>query len=143
MKENLLDVLMYLFENYLDDETEIQPDRDLLRIELEEAGFDRGEVNKAFSWLEGLAADPATGLQHHATSSIRVFNSEELLRIEAERADFTAIRDVAVYRLAAKGASYSTIGRVVGLTKERGAQLVRRANAVHGSAVQHVAKLKR
>jgi Smg protein len=88
MKENLLDVLMYLFENYLDDETEIQPDRELLRIELEEAGFDRGEVNKAFNWLEGLAADPATGLQRHATSSIRVFASEELLRIDTESRGF-------------------------------------------------------
>lgn len=79
---------MYLFENYLDDETEIQPDRDLLRIELEEAGFERGEVNKAFNWLEGLAADPANGLQRHATSSIRVFNSDELLRIDTESRGF-------------------------------------------------------
>ena len=88
MKENLLDVLMYLFENYLDDETEVQPDKELLRIELEEAGFDRGEVNKAFGWLEGLAADPARGMQRHATSSIRVFNTDELLRIDTESRGF-------------------------------------------------------
>ncbi|HKK14211.1 MAG TPA: DUF494 family protein, partial [Gammaproteobacteria bacterium] len=31
MKENVLDVLMYLFENYyLDDETEFDPDRESL-----------------------------------------------------------------------------------------------------------------
>ena len=88
MKENLLDVLMYLFENYLDDEAEVQPDRELLRIELEEAGFDRGEVTKAFNWLEGLAADPATGLQRHAPSSIRVFNGDELVRIDTESRGF-------------------------------------------------------
>ncbi len=88
MKENLLDVLMYLFENYLDDEAEIQPDRELLRIELEEAGFDRGEVNKAFQWLEGLAGDPATGLRRHAEGSIRVYHPDELLRIDTESRGF-------------------------------------------------------
>lgn len=87
MKENLLDVLMYLFENYLDDETEVQPDREVLRVELEEAGFDRGEVAKAFDWLEGLAADSG-GLKRHASSSIRVFNSEELVRIDTESRGF-------------------------------------------------------
>lgn len=79
---------MYLFENYLDDEAEIQPDRELLRIELEEAGFDRGEVTKAFAWLEGLAGDPAKGLQRHATSSIRVYHPDELLRIDTESRGF-------------------------------------------------------
>lgn len=88
MNENLLDVLMYLFENYLDDDTEIQPDREVLRIELEEAGFERDNVIRAFEWLEGLAADPARGLQQHASSSIRVFNADELLRIDTESRGF-------------------------------------------------------
>lgn len=88
MKENLLDVLMYLFENYLDDETEVQPDRELLRIELEAAGFEKEDVTKAFDWLEGLAADPMRGLDRHASSSIRVFSSEELVRIDTESRGF-------------------------------------------------------
>ena len=37
MKENVLDVLMYLFENYFYDETEDQPDRCAV-------GEERGEV---------------------------------------------------------------------------------------------------
>lgn len=84
MKENVLDVLMYLFENYLDDETDVQPDREILRIELEEAGFDRHEVNKAFNWLEGLAADPAHGLKLHAASALRVYSPLEMLRLDTE-----------------------------------------------------------
>ena len=44
MKENVLDVLMYLFENYMDDETEMNPDRESLRVELQEAGFRRNEI---------------------------------------------------------------------------------------------------
>ncbi len=84
MKENVLDVLMYLFDNYLDDDTDIQPDRDTLRIELEEAGFDRHEVSKAFHWLEGLATDPEHNLQLHTESSLRVFSLEETIRLDVE-----------------------------------------------------------
>ncbi|MDX1455828.1 MAG: DUF494 domain-containing protein [Gammaproteobacteria bacterium] len=84
MKENVLDVLMYLFDNYLEDETDPQHDRETLRIELEEAGFDRHEVSKAFRWLEGLGADPSKGLSLHAEQSLRVFSREEMLRLDAE-----------------------------------------------------------
>lgn len=69
--------------------------------------------------------------------------TEELLRLEIERGDFTALRDLAVYRLAADGFSYTRVAAAIGLTKDRAAQLVRRANEVHGTAVQHVAKVKR
>lgn len=55
MKENVLDVLMYLFENYMDSEVVAVPDEELLKVELVEAGFAHAEVNKAFAWLEGLA----------------------------------------------------------------------------------------
>jgi len=54
MKENVLDVLMYLFENYMDEEDEFSPDRDELKLELQEAGFAHAEVDKALSWLDGL-----------------------------------------------------------------------------------------
>lgn len=56
MKENVLDVLLYLFENYMDEGSEFNPDQETLASELTEAGFHRGEINKAFHWLEGLTA---------------------------------------------------------------------------------------
>ena len=46
MKENIFDVLMYLFENYMEDEIEMLPDSDVIRTELLEAGFESCEVNK-------------------------------------------------------------------------------------------------
>ena len=55
MKENVFDVLMYLFENYMDEGTEFQPDQEALTYELTQAGFRRGEIRKAFSWLDGLS----------------------------------------------------------------------------------------
>ena len=41
MKENIFDVLMYLFENYMEDEIEMLPDSDVIRTELLEAGFEQ------------------------------------------------------------------------------------------------------
>ncbi|HSN17506.1 MAG TPA: DUF494 family protein, partial [Gammaproteobacteria bacterium] len=59
MKEHVLDVLMYLFENYLDDDdNETEADRETLTVELEEAGFAKPEINRAFDWLENLARNP-------------------------------------------------------------------------------------
>ncbi|MDX1444028.1 MAG: DUF494 family protein [Gammaproteobacteria bacterium] len=88
MKDTVLDVLMYLFDNYLDDETEIQPDRDILRIELEGAGFDRSEVVKAFDWLEVIATDHSSSLGRHDRSAMRIYHPEELLRLSAESRGF-------------------------------------------------------
>lgn len=83
MKENVLDVLMYLFENYMDDETEMNPDQESLRVELQEAGFRRTEISKAFAWLEGLATESGQGeCQMPARRSVRVFANEEVARLE-------------------------------------------------------------
>ncbi len=56
IKENVFDVLMYLFENYMDEGAEFSPDQETLTSELTQAGFRRGEIHKAFTWLDGLSA---------------------------------------------------------------------------------------
>ena len=56
MKESVLDVLMYLFEHYLDEETEVESDQESLRAELINAGFPDAAVSKALAWLDGLMA---------------------------------------------------------------------------------------
>lgn len=55
MKENVLDVLMYLFETYIDAEEEPEPDQNELRDELSRAGFSDSEIDRALDWLDGLA----------------------------------------------------------------------------------------
>lgn len=82
MRENVLDVLLYLFENYLDDDAETYADRDVLTVELEAAGFPRSEVGKAFDWLEGLAIDEDKVPALAATGAIRVFNDQEMARLD-------------------------------------------------------------
>ncbi len=86
MKENVLDVLMYLFENYMDNEVEHNPDQETLKLELVEAGFTQAEINKAFIWLEGLAAlqeslPPQTVRNNR---SIRIFTEQEAEKLGVE-----------------------------------------------------------
>ena len=48
MKEDIFDVLIYLFENYFDDDQDSFPDSAAITSELLEAGFQQPDVNKAF-----------------------------------------------------------------------------------------------
>ena len=89
MKENMFDVLMYLFEHYyMDEETEFSPDRESLHSELMEAGFPSSDINRAFEWLEDLAE------QHHQIDSpqtenaIRIFSGRECERLDTESRGF-------------------------------------------------------
>jgi Smg protein len=54
MKENVLDVLMYLFETYVDTDEEPEADQNELRDELSRAGFADPEIDRALDWLDGL-----------------------------------------------------------------------------------------
>ncbi|NOY73243.1 MAG: DUF494 domain-containing protein [Gammaproteobacteria bacterium] len=85
MKENIIDVLMYLFEHYMDSELEVVSDHELLKSELIAAGFTHNEVDKAFAWLDGLAylKDHPEGqiVTHH---SIRIFTEQENQKLSLE-----------------------------------------------------------
>lgn len=84
MKENVFDVLMYLFENYFYNEEEPDPDRDSLESELFEVGFTQKEIRKAFDWLDGLADTrnlPADGIR---TGSIRLYTDQEMTKLDRE-----------------------------------------------------------
>ena len=54
MKETVLDVLMYLFESFVDSEDEPEPNRNEIRDELERAGFGDRAIDRALEWLDGL-----------------------------------------------------------------------------------------
>jgi len=84
MKENVLDVLMYLFETYIDTEEEPEPDQNELRDELARAGFGDSEIDRALDWLDGLtdnhdvlSYDPQTS---HGT---RIYNDVEQQRLDS------------------------------------------------------------
>ncbi len=83
MKENIFDVLMYLFENYMDDDSEMPPDSDIVKTELLQAGFEHTDVNRAFNWLESLTIE-ASDIQLQAANSFRIFSSYETARLDVE-----------------------------------------------------------
>lgn len=89
MKENVLDVLMYLFENYIYDEPEQQPDRESLEENLHQAGFTNGEIDKAFAWLDGLAEQRyQPEFQMRTDGPTRVFTDSEISRLDTSCRDF-------------------------------------------------------
>ena len=82
MKDSVLDILIYLFENYLDGEEQRQPDRALLQEELERAGFEQPDVQRALQWLDGFpAAADATVATARAT---RIFSGQEQSRLDTD-----------------------------------------------------------
>ena len=56
MYENMVDVLIYLYENYMDGESQPPTDQSDLEDELSQAGFTSAEIQKALRWLDELAA---------------------------------------------------------------------------------------
>lgn len=90
MKENVLDVLMYLFENYMDEGPEFNPDQDVLMAELSQAGFPRGEINKAFSWLEDLSTlrEQGAPVTSSESNAIRVYSREEAEKLSVAARGF-------------------------------------------------------
>ena len=87
MKEDVLDVLMYLFEHCVDSGSDFMPDIDAMRDHLGYAGFQHGDIDKAFNWLEGLyearenTVHPATNTPNHST---RIFTHQECERLDTE-----------------------------------------------------------
>lgn len=80
IKESVLDVLMYLYENYIEHEFSDTANRDALRAELLGAGFPDEEVEHAFAWLSDLA-ERRDNLVNPAAGSIRLFAPPERARI--------------------------------------------------------------
>jgi Smg protein len=91
VKENVLEVLMYLFENYMDDDPEFNTDQETLAARLREAGFRRGEINKAFTWLEDLSSmceETETGAEGGKPLSLRHFAPEESEKLDTAAKGF-------------------------------------------------------
>jgi Smg protein len=86
VKENMLDILLYLLENFTEnEEMQADDDQELLEVELMEVGFSSSEVGKAIDWLDGLAAQqrwrPITNQQR---ASMRIYSSDEEEKLDLE-----------------------------------------------------------
>lgn len=81
MKETALDVLMYLFENYMEGEFSDLENQETLRTELTAAGFADEEVSHAFQWLDGLVEQRQQPLNLGAGNPLRIYAPNEVQRL--------------------------------------------------------------
>jgi Smg protein len=86
----MFEVLMFIFENYMDSNVSLKADNQTIIVELENVGFTRYEIDRAFDWLDGLSrfqvsVDPVPML---ASRSIRHFTTEETEQLGVEGKGF-------------------------------------------------------
>ena len=86
MNENIIDVLIYIYETYMDGENQLPSDQVLIEEHLLKVGFHEGEINKAFDWLDELAW--RQGSLHEngdfSQASMRLYSDDEVQRIDME-----------------------------------------------------------
>ena len=91
MKETILDVLMFMFQSYIEDGNDSEIDRNFLHKNLSMAGFADKNIEKAFDWLERLPSDEESFLLNKPTQkSYRLYSENEILKLGTEGLAFMA-----------------------------------------------------
>ena len=76
---------MYLFENYIDDDNASQTDPEELKALLQDAGFGKNHISKAFDWLEGLVRlQDETVTKANSSNIIRAYHAIEARKLNVE-----------------------------------------------------------
>ncbi len=89
MKETIFEVLVYLFEHYIDVGEGEMLESDKLKGELLEAGFTENYVDRAFDWMDELTLLPSAAVENYVgLGSIRVHSAEEQLRFDVDAQGF-------------------------------------------------------
>ena len=121
----MFEVLMFIFENYMDSNISLKADNQTIMVELENVGFTRYEIDRAFDWLDGLSkfqvsveAGPML-----ASRSIRHFLAEESEQLGVEGKGFILyleqigildpiIREIVIDRVMALDSKEVDLGRI-------------------------------
>ncbi|PVZ68174.1 DUF494 family protein [Pelagibaculum spongiae] len=82
----MLDVLMYLFDHFMESESGWHPVHDQLIQELEQAGFPGKDIRHALDWIDGLDSYGQQAMlgSSVALNSVRIFNGYEQQRLDTE-----------------------------------------------------------
>ena len=87
IKEDFLDILLYLFEYYSEDPVRESDTSFVIRDHLIDAGFQDAAIDHAMDWVE-IFKNPREGMMLHppSTSSVRILSDDEknLLDIECQ-----------------------------------------------------------
>ncbi|MFM9967408.1 MAG: DUF494 domain-containing protein [Burkholderiales bacterium] len=91
----MIEVLVYLFENYY--QSESYPDQDTLSRRLHAAGFENEDISEALDWLTGLSRWKESSLSEalDASLSLRVYAPYEQEKLSAEARGFLAFLESA------------------------------------------------
>jgi len=54
MKDNVMEVLMYIFDHFYEDDNHLRMPQEEISTMLDQAGFDSADVTHALWWLDGL-----------------------------------------------------------------------------------------
>lgn len=86
MNENVIDVLIYIYETYMDGDQPVPADHIMMQEELLEAGFKQDEIKKAFDWLDELAWSQGTLDYGNGVPlpSVRIFTEAECGKLDTE-----------------------------------------------------------
>jgi Smg protein len=79
----MFEVLMFLFENYMDSSVSLKADNQSIVIDLERVGFTRYEIDCALDWLDGLnqfqiSVETVSMLASHSLRHFLIEESEQL-----------------------------------------------------------------
>ncbi len=84
----MFDILLYLFENIVNDSAELWVDEGELTKELKKAGFHEDDIYKALMWLEDLADlqsnDIAPFIIGQTDLTTRVYTQQEMMKLDTE-----------------------------------------------------------
>ena len=85
MNENVVDILIYLYENYMDSDQQSPSTQEELHDELLQAGFPEREIDRAFQWMDELATQQSVqDIQTYADKSFRVYTEQEQQRLDSD-----------------------------------------------------------
>ena len=89
MKDNVIDILVYLLQNTSAEEEVVQYDYATLTALLVDAGFEDGEIHQAFRWLDELDAQISEQAPiEHAAQSTRCFSATEEALLDTASRDY-------------------------------------------------------
>ena len=95
----MFEVIMYLFESYMQMDQTMDIDAHEITDELLDEGFQKNDINKALVWLDNLAcipeSNPASNTQDAKKTSHRVYSQIEQLRLSNDCQSYIAFLEQA------------------------------------------------
>lgn len=86
--ESVLNVLMYLFKHHMHENCELDMLQPKLLTQLEEQGFRRKVIDRAFTWIDNLTRGTREPIQLPHRGSLRVFSDYECELLDVECRSF-------------------------------------------------------